>query len=565
MKNPDNSILERARDLWGGTISHPWLKGAVIAGSPADMFLTMGGGVSVQPMDGTPKRDLQTFVRMSLGLTNSSAPTAANDNAPVDLWAEREKPSLPRGVLPAVIDDFAFDMAEQMGADVGGLAMAAITVCAAAIPDAITLQVKKHDTGWREAARLWTAVVGAPSTKKSPIISTAARPLRAVDDGLVRSYIDALGQWGALEKAQQREKPKPRQARARIEDATIEATQEVLKDNPDGVLLIRDELSAWFGSMEKYGSSKASMADRSFWLESFNGGSYAINRVGRGVCLIPNLSISLLGGIQPEPMRRIANDMHDDGLLQRFLPVVLSPAGVGHDRAVGPSVGTYGDTVRRLRRMSAPGLGGVGRLVYSEDAQAIRVEMEERHHAMVRAWEEINRKFAGHLGKYDSFFNRLCIVFHCIEANSDVAPNEISADVARRVASFLHDFIFRHGLAFYSNILGLTDDHDALLATAGYILSRPTMKVISARDVRRGDRIMRTLDTRQAEAILERLDSLGWLTAKPRERNETSTHYQVSPLVRELFEDRAEVELERRARVRATIAQSSGRRTSGDK
>ena len=100
---------------------------------------------------------------------------------PVDLWAKFDPPTLPRGVLPEVIEEFAFDRGMTMGCDMSGIAVGALAVCAAAIPDDIKLQPKKHDTEWQEAARLWVALVGDPSTMKTPMISRghqAAAPHR---------------------------------------------------------------------------------------------------------------------------------------------------------------------------------------------------------------------------------------------------------------------------------------------------------------------------------------------------------------------------------------------------
>ena len=45
---------------------------------------------------------------------------------------------------------------------------------------------------------------------------------------------------------------RPVQKRLCLEDTTIEAAQEVLAGSPTGVLLHQDELSGWFGSMDKY-------------------------------------------------------------------------------------------------------------------------------------------------------------------------------------------------------------------------------------------------------------------------------------------------------------------------
>jgi hypothetical protein len=44
----------------------------------------------------------------------------------------------------------------------------------------------------------------------------------------------------------------PKQKRVLLQDTTIEAVQEVIKDSPNGLLYYQDELSGWFGAMDKY-------------------------------------------------------------------------------------------------------------------------------------------------------------------------------------------------------------------------------------------------------------------------------------------------------------------------
>ncbi|MBJ3783858.1 DUF3987 domain-containing protein [Devosia sediminis] len=473
------------------------------------------------------------------------------NTAPVDIWAERARPTLPANLLPPVIETFARRQGELMGVDPGGLAMAALTVAAAAIPDSVKLQVKRHDPSWTESARLWCALIGSPSTKKSPTISIASAPLRQIDDGLLRSYVDRMVDWERLDKAQKALTPPPRQERTRIEDVTVEAAQQVLADNEQGLLLIRDELSAWFGSMEKYGSSKASASDRGFWLQAFNGGSYAVNRVGRGAALVPNLSVSLLGGIQPEPIRAISKDLADDGLMQRLVPICLGSASVGTDAPAGSEVGDYRDAISRMRRLRSRG----DALRFSPSAHSIRAEREKRHHELAMAWETVNRKIGAHLGKYDALFARLCIVFHCLdEMHGDVPVDEIGEDVAERVAAFMDDYIYRHLLAFYTNVLGAADDQDEVTAVAGYILAH-RLESISVSEARRGDRKMRQMTEDKAKEVLGKLDAFGWLTlAAPSARNATSTRYKVTAAVHTIFAERAAAEARRREHVRAIIA-----------
>jgi Protein of unknown function (DUF3987) len=98
---------------------------------------------------------------------------------PVPLWAKPQAPPLPRGLLPPIIEAFAFTQSELMGADPSGLAMGALTVCATVIPETIALQVKKHDPSWRETTRMWTGLVGGPGEMKSPCLQVVGSRWRA--------------------------------------------------------------------------------------------------------------------------------------------------------------------------------------------------------------------------------------------------------------------------------------------------------------------------------------------------------------------------------------------------
>ena len=124
-----------------------------------------------------------SWLRKHPELKEATKPTPQHQDAhpPVDLWAQVNAPPLPMGLLPEVIEKFAVVQGELMGADPAGLAMAALTVCAAAIPDSIELQVKQHDLGWRESTRLWTGLVGEVSAIKSPILKEATRTIVRID------------------------------------------------------------------------------------------------------------------------------------------------------------------------------------------------------------------------------------------------------------------------------------------------------------------------------------------------------------------------------------------------
>jgi hypothetical protein len=484
------------------------------------------------------------------------SPTASTTGLmPVDLWASFPPPELPDGLLPRTVEKYARAEAKTMGADVAGIAMGALTVCAAAISDSIQLQVKKHSPHWTESARLWVAVIGDPSSKKSPILRLVAAPLARIDARLHRKYIADKSVYDNLSPEEKKEAIPPKQRRVRIEDTTIEAAQEVLKDSPDGVLCLQDELSGWFGGMDKY-SGKGAAKDRAFWLQSFNGGEYVFNRVSRGSIIIENLSVSMLGGIQPDPMRKLAADSVDDGLLQRVCPIILRASTMGQDEPDDGAWKFYGDLVDRLHEMRTPN----SVLRFDNGAQVIRQRLEQKHLDLMNC-EAVNKKLSAHIGKYDGLFARLCVLWHCIENASSDRLADLSATVtentAQRVADFIHTFLLPHALSFYAGVLGLSDDHDRLSAVAGYILARGLGRITN-RHIQHGDRTMRKMTKKDTDQIFEQLEAFGWVWRREAKKPGAAPIWEVNPEVHRLFAERAAKEASRRLSVRDAIAEALG-------
>ncbi len=488
------------------------------------------------------------------GEITCAAATFQSAADPVDLWAGHSAPELPAGLLPAPIETFARSQGATMGVDPAGLAMACLAVCAAAITDAIELQVKQHDPTWRESARLWVALVGSPSMKKSPMISAAARPLRKIDAELMERYTKAQAAYGLLTAKEKKAADRPRQERRIISDSTIEAAQEVLKDSPRGVLSLQDELSGFFGSMDKYAPGKGAMADRGFWLQAYNGGSYSLNRIGRGAALIPNCSISLVGGIQPEPIRAIAGDTHDDGLIQRLIPIVLRPSSVGRDAPNDGTTAAYERLIDALNSLQA----GDAPLRFDADARAVRERLEREHLELVQSLESVSPKMAAHLGKHDGLFARLCVLWHCIERQQGGrVPDIITGETAERVAQFMVRFIRRNAVAFYAGLLGMSHGHDRLVQLAAWIVAEKLDRV-TARDVQRSGQAFRHVSADEVRALCEKLEAFGWGTwGEPGEKSNRRP-FVINPRVHDLFARHGQAEAERRAKARKLILETVG-------
>lgn len=477
---------------------------------------------------------------------------------PVDLWQRYEEPALPTECLPPTIEVFARRQAAIMGADAAGMAMAAMAVCGAAIPDSIELQVKRNDPTWREHARLWVALVGPPSRKKTPVFKAAIAPLRELDNRLMRAYLQQCEEWEALDKAEQKTTPKPKQRRLIISDTTVEAAQEVMMDSPDGVLSEQDELSGWFGSMDRYNTKGG--GDRAFWLKAFNGGTYNLNRIGRGAKQIPNLSISLLGGIQPEPMRKFASESVDDGLLQRMLPVILRPSSVGQDMPQDRAAKDYDSLVQDLYGLRQQG----HRLLhFSAGARAIRDRLEAEHLGLAQALEGVSPKLSAHYGKYDGIFARLCLIWHCIDHAYRELPAEISEDTAARVADFMAEFIRPSAIAFYAGTLGMSAGHEDIVALAALIVAKG-MGEVAARDVQSAGQLLRHIKADDFRLIAEKMESFGWLEKREPGPRSNTPRWVVNPRVHTMFEGRAAQEMARRKVAREALQAAIGARNGQD-
>lgn len=456
---------------------------------------------------------------------------------PVDIWVRNAPPKFPSGLLPPLIERFALIRSRLIGGDPAGLAMSAITTCAAMISDRFQIKVKRNEN-WTESARLWCMLIGDPSFKKSPIMRAAAGVTGKMDAAMLRKYNEDFAHWKDMGEGG----PQPIPTRLRIEDITMEAAQEVCRYSPDGVLAAQDELSGWFGGIEKYSGGKGGAKDRSFWLQSYGGGSYSVNRISRSSFIIDNLSISILGGIQPDAIRGIMATATDDGLIQRFIPIVLASSDVGVDEELPDVVTDYEALVQTLHAIECPsGVLGDIQFEFDADGHKIRADLERRHHSMVVSMEKVNKKLATHIGKYDGMFPRLCLTFHVIE-NAHLGedmPTVISGALAKRVAVFLHDFILRHAMAFYAGIVGLSDDQDILEDVAGHILAHK-LESVTMRTIQRGSRRMRKLTREEGARIFEQLEAMGWLEQMHRRSDAPS--WRVNERVHEIYQERAEQE-----------------------
>lgn len=505
---------------------------------------------------------------------------------PLDFLGDTEltgAPVLRPEHLPDALAPFVFDTAERMGVDPAAVALCAVVATASVIPDDWRIQPRVHDDTWQESPRLWGALVGDPSVMKTPILKATTAPVDRLDAEARDKHAEAMRTWRAAVADLKKDKvppegwpPQPKLDRFLIEGATVEALSEALRDDDEAkqraplgkVLCRQDEMSGWLAGMDQYKAGGRGGADRAAYLTLFNGGRYVIDRIGRGTFAIPNWSACVLGGIQPEPIQRIARDAADDGLLQRFLYCLPSAQTDGEDRRPDTSA---------LARYAAlfPALA----VLRPEEKQRPVVLHRDAHqhreaiNALVKAhgvMPDTSARLKAALAKWSGTFPRLALTFHLVaiadaHARGQQAPVAmvLTEDAARRAATYMREVLLPH-LLRADALLFLTRRSGHASWIAGHILAseqaRTTGK-IAARDIQRAYPSLRAPEQREElVATMDQLEVVGWVRAeRPDNRARPITTWHVHPRLHATFAERAEEERARRA-TRMAEARARGAR-----
>ena len=502
------------------------------------------------------------------------------DADPIDLWAgDSFPPDLAPGILPPALDRFVTDEAERKGVERGAVAVGALVACAAAIPSSFEVQVKQFDTGHKDRSILWGALVGPPAARKTPVLNEAIRPLMEIEKDWVkedepkrRTYAAAYEIWKKADPRTRGPEPKrPRKRRKIVNDTTVEALGPILSDNPDGVLSCNDELASWLGSMDAYKPGKAASKDQPFWLGAKQGNYYTVDRVTRDPIRVARAAVHVLGGIQPDVMRKYAPDLSGNGLLQRFLLVNMGPSKRAIDRAPDEmaACGWHG-VIEMLAQLHDSDFVPVFR--FSPEADFYRRQIEAFRDQLVLD-VDTPPGLQGWIGKMESEWARIALVFHFLKwaggPLGDVVPYReiIGADCAERAARFLIKWQHPHQRYFYQLVAtsGATADADAR-NIAGFILAKG-LTTITERDIYRSCSGLKAGDRRPARlSAMRTLETSGWVKpSKPHQCGQPPNKWTVNSAVHDgRFAKRAEIERQRREAVRLNIAATgAARRAAG--
>lgn len=432
--------------------------------------------------------------------------------------------SITPDMLPEPLYNYAINTAERLSVPIEFVAVPLVVALGSVIGTKVAIMPKRYDN-WDIVPNLWGAVIGKPSSKKSPSITEAMKPIDNLvskaradyelnkqehetqklindskakiaekelkrladtlasqtddDDGTDKVTDDDLRQKAAFiadSKKQDESIPIPR--RHMVGNITMEKLGEIENQNNNGVLQFRDELSGFLASLEK----DSEQEQRAFYLSGFNGtGSEMVDRIGRGSLFIENHCLSVMGGIQPDKLEmyleQTMRGLGNDGLMQRFQMMVYPdplPRRKEKDIAVNKEsrnavyelfIAADGLFEGKLASYGANEPNEYYKRPYFRFADnAYKVFMDWYDALQAKADDAEHEVIAQHLLKYGRLIPALALIFHlvdCIEIGSRLGGVSLKA---LQAAIAWGDMLETHMLRVYSCITDNSHLKASLLA-----------------------------------------------------------------------------------------------------
>jgi hypothetical protein len=415
----------------------------------------------------------------------------------------------------------------------------------------------KASSSWSQPATIWAAVVGYSGTGKSPglqviqnaldFIMTQLKTQRAE---LQRAHTTKVEVQKAAEKKWKAEVSKaietgtkppdmPKEAmpvgefvspRHYVSDATVERLAVLLTAIPRGTLLLADELSGLFLNMSRYSGGQ----DNEFWLQSWNGSSHVVERLGRPPIELDHLLIGMVGGLQPDKLAK-SFEGAADGMYARVC--YAWPAEPPHRPLSKEAVEVDPDIVNALRRLiDLPSESEEGYFVYkslplSDEALQEFEQFRQFVHDAKKALDGRDREW---LAKAPAHALRLALTlaFLVWARNGGPEPIQVEVRFMRGAVQIVRDYFAPHSRAAMRQI-GLSERHVNARQALRWVRLRGKTEV-SVKDIRR-DALSGRLDEGKTTDLLDAMERGGWvrkITTSTGPKGGRPTHrWQVNPLL----------------------------------
>ena len=352
--------------------------------------------------------------------------------------------------------------------------------------DSRTKLVINPGTDFTVPAVRWCGLVGETGTMKSPVIKRLIKPMSKHQHEIAEIYKEvrqeydlAHSAWKANKSQDKGDEPlaPPPMLDLYFSNFTIEAIVDAIQHYMDkGYLIFNDELAQFIKSLDMYRGGKG--ADRQQWLTIWDAGGIKNNRKSSGSVFIPQVSISIIGGIQPQTIRNMiaGDDSNLDGLWHRFSYVELP------ETTIEPFTELTGDLTDELDK--------IYRALSEQPQQTYWLSLEakplwaEWHYEMQDKRLSANQEMLkGVYPKFHGICGRNALILHCTYAAiAGTVPDQLIPASTVETAIAWTRWELSQTLLQYQK-LGLTDDPE-LSRILKFIDKFNGKGWVSARDVR---------------------------------------------------------------------------------
>lgn len=405
----------------------------------------------------------------------------------------------PYDALPKEMAPWTKDVSARIGCAPDFLIVCELTILSSLLGRKVVIKPKKlHD--WVVTPNLFGAIVGRPSTKKSPALNESMYFINDLERSARKENAEKLNLHNAeitLSKIEEKSinaKAKklaktnrdeamrmlasheaeniqhPVEKRFIVHDTTVEKLAVIMADNSNGLLTVRDEMSGLFSMLDR--DEKA--VDRAFYLQMFNGNqSYSYDRISRESVNIPHCIGSILGGIQPAKLKKYLiptpSGNNDDGLLQRIQLIAYPDAIISTGKDKLPDIKAKSRLTRVFEYFSdlpeTPDNELPEVLNFTPEAQEIFYKWEDEN--IDKAQKEKCPAMESHLSKYPAFISSLALIIHLSDKQQITPVN----DESLLKAIGLVEYFESHARRIYA--MAKNPDHSAR-SLASKLSSLPT-------------------------------------------------------------------------------------------
>lgn len=434
-------------------------------------------------------------------------------------------PEFPTDILDPEWRDYIERAARAAGVTPAHVAVPLIGIISGVIGCSYRIKASR---AWSEPCAIWCAVIGYSGTGKTPGIDVSKRALAFVEKERREKIVDlqrehetsaeaakaAQKKWKeeVEEAIKSGKEPPPRpplaagvakfvRPRLYITDTTVERAAVLLQARPSGLVLIRDELSGLFANMSRYSNG----SDREFWLESWNGKHYVVERMGRDAVVVDHLLIAMVGGFQPDKLVRSFQ-------CASLLLVASEPGYKPPSNDCGEYepiiINAFHRLVDELPIKSQDGEFAPGEICLSKDAEDAFLHFLHFLHQEKDALDGREREWwvkGG--GQVIRLAGTLALMSWA--ANTELPkPEKIEGRFVEAAIHMWRNYFWPHSRAALRQV-GITKRHNEKRRVLRWIRANKSVSV-SIKEIRR-DALGQSLDAKQTEALLDQLEQDWWL------------------------------------------------------